>query len=330
MATAGLAGAARRARARGFTLIEVLCVIAIIGILVALLAAGLNSAKTKAKDKATRALIGKVKTALENYFSEFRDYPPDGYDAEDGLNFVEGQGVAVGYPPRHMKGSALLMYYLCRPLVKVTNMGPPPLPNETPDPRNMVFTPVGPFLLMSGASNYTRPRIGSGANDRPFDPGFVWTGGANANQFWDPPGNGRLCELIDGYYRPLCYDKVKTAGSKYFQPDRFHNWGASAAGKGMRVHPDQDYLLNEMPIIDSEESICPTDEHNRPLPLSNPHQFHCDPRFRPGFSPDGCSPLSLSAGSNTSHAPRNVGGYDLWSFGQSYTNPRDDITSWGE
>lgn len=311
---------------RGFTLIELLVVLAIILILVGLLAAGLSSAKTKAKEKSTRAMIGRIQTALESYFSEFRDYPPDGYDVE--IAGTNAQGVPVGTPPRNMKGTAALMYYLCRPLVKVTYMG---APNEPPDARNWRYTPVGPFLTMTGTGNYSR-----GRDDDPsgvFDPAFVWTGGPKSTEFWDTR-QMRLCEITDGYYRPLCYDKVKTNQAKYFQPNRFHYIGASApANQGYKVHPDLDYMQGQMPVFDEDELICPNDDptHNTTAAASDRYTWHVDPRFKPGqAAPDGCCPNSLSQGTNTTHGPRNVGGYDLWSFGKSYTNPRDDITSWGE
>lgn len=313
---------------RGFTLIELLVVMMIILTLVGLLAAGLSSAKTKAKEKSTRALIGRIQTALESYFSEFRDYPPDGYDNE--VAGTNNDGTPVGSNPvRNLKGTAALMYYLCRPLVKVTYMGPP---NETPpDPRNFRYSPVGPFLQMTGTSNFSRGRDDD--PDGPFDPAFVWTGTGKAQQFWVNRQMTR-CEITDGYYRPLCYDKVKTDQAKYFQPNRFHYLGASSpANFGSKVHPDQDYLTNGMPVFDEDELICPNDDpnHNTTAAANDRHAWHVDPRFKPGqAAPDGCCPNTLTQGTNASHAPRNVGGYDLWSFGRSYTNPRDDITSWGE
>lgn len=319
-------------RRSGFTLIELLVVLAIILTLVGLLAAGLGTAREKAKSKATRALIGQIQTALENYFSEFRDYPPDGYDIE--VAGTNNQGVPVGHPPRRLRGTAALMYYLCRPLVKVTYMGPP---NETLDKRNWRYTPVGPFLTMTGTGNYSRGRA-----DDPqgaFDPAFVWAdpsggGGGKAQEFWVTREMFKT-EITDGYYRPLCYDKVKTDQSKYFQPNRFHNINASGTGGsvGYNVHPDTEYLQNEMPVLDDDEFICPNDDpnHMATSAAADRYKWHVDPRFKPGqAAPDGCSPNSLTQGTSNSHAPRNVGGYDLWSYGRSYTNPRDDITSWGE
>lgn len=326
-------------RRRGFTLIELLVVMAIILILVGLLAAGLSTAKTKAKEKSTRAMIGRIQTALESYFSEFRDFPPDGYDTEvpgNPLTVANASGVQVGSPippgstRRRMKGTAMLMYYLCRPLVKVTYMGAPPLPGEPHDDRNWRYTPVGPFLTMTGTGNYSRGRGEDGAS--PFDPAFVWAG-TKATEFWDTR-EMRLCEITDGYYRPLCYDKVKTADAKYFQPDRFHYANASGtSGSGHNVHPDQDYMQSQMPVFDEDEWICPNDDptHNTSAAPSDRYRISVDPRFKPGqAAPDGCCPSSIPRGTPTSHAPRNVGGYDLWSYGRSYTNPRDDITSWGE
>jgi prepilin-type N-terminal cleavage/methylation domain-containing protein len=322
---------ATRVRRAGFTLIEVLVVMAIILTLVALLAAGLNSAKKSAKQKATRALIGRIQSALENYFSDFRDYPPDGYD---GTPLPPAAGVGVGYgvtPTRQMKGTALLMYYLCRPLVKLTYMGDPTDPSGI-DIRNYTYTPVGPYLKL-GPENFSRGR-GDGGTDL-FNPGFVWAGGPAATAFWDAPGNMRLCEIIDAYYRPLCYDKVKTAAVANFQPNRFHSptGGSATAGYGYLAHPDQDFLMNEASYLDDEELICPTKDPNHECPngAADRYKWSIDPRFKPGIAaPDGCCPNSLTSATASTHAPRNIGGYDLWSTGQSYTNPRDDITSWGE
>lgn len=321
-------------RRRGFTLIELLVVLAIILILVALLAAGLGTAREKAKAKATRALIGQIQTALENYFSEFRDYPPDGYDVE--VPGTNTQGVPVGHPPRNLKGTAALMYFLCRPLVKVTYMGTP-VPGEVPDRRNYRYTTVGPFLTLAGTGNFTRGRDDD--PEGPFDPAFVWAdpsggGGGKAHQFWVTRQMTR-CEITDAYFRPLCYDKVKANTPKYFQPDRFHyiNVGTGVGGMGYNVHPDVDYLRDQMPVIDEDEFVCPTDDpnHKTTAAPADRYKWSVDPRLKPDkVAPDGCCPNNITRGTAETHAPRNVGGYDLWSYGRSYTNPRDDITSWGE
>lgn len=63
-------------RASGFTLIEILVVITIIGILVALVAPALVGAKRQARVKACEADINGIKAALEVYYSRFGDYPP--------------------------------------------------------------------------------------------------------------------------------------------------------------------------------------------------------------------------------------------------------------
>lgn len=334
-------------RQRAFTLVELLVVVAIIFILVALLAAGLGKARESAKSKASRALVGRLQVALENYHSEFRDYPPDGYDQESpvgaGVTAVTNAGIDVGVAvdasgPRKLKGTALLMYYLCRPLIKLTYMGAPPLPGENRDRRNEVSTAVGPFLTLNG-SNYSRGRPEDNTSVETFDPGFVWTGpaGSKSFEFWDTRGM-KLCEIIDAYGRPLCYDKVKTAAAKYFQPDRFHNGlegGSSTGGKGTAAHTDIDYMQSEMPVFDDDELACPTGDltHGAPAGLDGTlrYLYHQDPRFIPAQrGADGCNPYSKKLGTASTHAPKNVGGYDLWSFGKAYTNTNDDITSWGE
>lgn len=63
-------------RARGFTLIEVLVVIAVIAILSAIAFPVLSSVKTRSKAKATKVLIENLKLKLEQYASDFGDYPP--------------------------------------------------------------------------------------------------------------------------------------------------------------------------------------------------------------------------------------------------------------
>jgi prepilin-type N-terminal cleavage/methylation domain-containing protein len=67
-----------RSKRVGFTLVELLIVIAILGILVSLLAWGVNAARIAILKKAQTAEIQNIANAIENYRAKYGDYPPDG------------------------------------------------------------------------------------------------------------------------------------------------------------------------------------------------------------------------------------------------------------
>ena len=159
------------------------------------------------------------------------------------------------------------------------------------------------------------------------------------------------CEIIDGYGRPLCYDKVKTNQPLYWQFDRFQRKSSavpsnpgSGDGKGPNVHPDWEYLTNGIPLNPQWEPEFI--ELNIPSDGAAAHNFllarWADPRLRDPAEMESVATGLDSGGdlgdasdgivsvTNGSHVPKNVGGYDLWSAGRSLVDPRDDITSWGE
>ena len=63
---------------RGFTMIELLTVIAVIGILMALLLPVLANVRRNAKETATRTLIKSIETAVAAYEFDWGVFPPDG------------------------------------------------------------------------------------------------------------------------------------------------------------------------------------------------------------------------------------------------------------
>jgi len=84
-------------RNRGFTLIEMLVVVAIIGLLSSTILIGLGNARGKARDARRISDLRQIQTGLENYYSENRQtYPPDVYNVVSGLP-TDPQGGNYGY-----------------------------------------------------------------------------------------------------------------------------------------------------------------------------------------------------------------------------------------
>jgi prepilin-type N-terminal cleavage/methylation domain-containing protein len=71
-------GALRGHQRVGFTLVELLVVMAILGVLAGLLAWGVNSARVAILKRAQAAEIANIATAVEAYRTKYGDYPPDG------------------------------------------------------------------------------------------------------------------------------------------------------------------------------------------------------------------------------------------------------------
>jgi general secretion pathway protein G len=65
-----------RGAARGFSLLELMLVLAIMGILMAVVAINVMGSGTKAKITATKATLSTVKNALSSYHLEYSAFPP--------------------------------------------------------------------------------------------------------------------------------------------------------------------------------------------------------------------------------------------------------------
>lgn len=63
---------------KGFTLIELMMVLAIIGILAAIIIGALNSSREKAQEKKMLQEIGELRKALELYYDKHGQYPSTG------------------------------------------------------------------------------------------------------------------------------------------------------------------------------------------------------------------------------------------------------------
>ncbi len=67
---------------RGFTLIEMLVVVALIGILTTLVTANLNSARERARDTQRKSDLRNLETALRLYYQDYQAFPGNGSAGE--------------------------------------------------------------------------------------------------------------------------------------------------------------------------------------------------------------------------------------------------------
>lgn len=91
----------------GFTLVELLVVISVIGLLASVILISLNSARAKARDARRIADLRQAASALELYFDTNSQYPPDvvacdtsrggSVDCTPGTSGVPGEWVAGGF-----------------------------------------------------------------------------------------------------------------------------------------------------------------------------------------------------------------------------------------
>jgi len=76
---------------RGFTLVELLVVISIIGLLSTLAVVSLNSARQKARDAKRIADVKQIQTAMELYYNDKQGYPTLFGDAQTELTLGSGE-----------------------------------------------------------------------------------------------------------------------------------------------------------------------------------------------------------------------------------------------
>lgn len=80
---------------KGFTLVELMVVIAIIGILSSVVLASLNKARERARDAKRVTELKSLQIALALYYDKHRSYPSSGTSAEADGEAIPGTGAGV-------------------------------------------------------------------------------------------------------------------------------------------------------------------------------------------------------------------------------------------
>ena len=93
-------------REAGFTLVEILIVMAIVGILASLVLLAMGTIQKQAKDKATNALVERLNLHISDYYRLSGKLPDDGNDT-----VFERKGI-------RLKGSAALYWQLTNPVIE--------------------------------------------------------------------------------------------------------------------------------------------------------------------------------------------------------------------
>ena len=246
--------------------------------------------------KATEAQLAISATLSTSTFTEFRDYPPDGYDrdplwgaATATCNATGPSGITLptASGPALYSGSGCLVYFLCYP---ITNAAGGASGSRT----------VGPYLRTLRDESFSATFW-----DKSFSLAI-----APSNPSYKPAWSA--CEILDADGLPIHYDRVKPRTdpgfATFFDANRF------AGANGIAAHSDQTYL-QQFAGVEAENDVCSALGDGSHVGASAPR--HSDPRAKPVA--DGCVLDGPATG------PWAVDGYDLWAHGRSFANARTAI-----
>jgi prepilin-type N-terminal cleavage/methylation domain-containing protein len=184
----------RRFASAGFTLVELLTVIAIIAILLGLLIPAIIIAKQQARKAQAKNDCAQILTAVRAYYGEYGKYPLGANVGASPTDFIFGQS----------SGSGVSNFQLFDILRNIDSTGVTPPGQANP------FNPKGvAYFHGNNASDATNPRAG-------FVPPSATASGVHPGAFMDPWGT-EYCIAVDADYNEqlttLPYQDFKNANA---------------------------------------------------------------------------------------------------------------------
>jgi type II secretion system protein G len=218
-------------RHRGFTLVEMLVVMAILGILAAILLPAIRAAITTAKINKIAQEIGQLNNAVEAYKLKYGDYPPDFSSVRVLADLSNSNNVVARHLrkafPRHAENATTFATRF------VDSSGA----FHVPDPSEALV------FWLAGLRNDPRLPVSSGTAE------FVKFMDLKEDQFVDVDGNGwRSYGPKDGKGTPYVYFESRTYNFRVGTNDMYSYYiypPNATYGTGVTVCPYRDSVTND-------------------------------------------------------------------------------------